>query len=263
MSEFVPQDFSPFFEPIMGDAARLHAFRRTLALHVRNEAGSSSQPERRYSALFDATSAFSSPFVDGVVARLHNSGRLALANAELVRRVVQKDANIGLSLTMSGLLTVGDIYHAQARGVPQLAHNVRANTGRMLRYLFGMAFCDSDGGVVVRQALFSGVQPTNWATSWLARAMSARGGDPIGRHKFSHHAFRTTRQGNEQLVLQPRFPIGHSRQAGRGCPARLTRLHENEQGALLRYMYAIGDVALREIYPHHFTMYGMAQPLAG
>jgi len=167
-------------------------------------------------------------------------------------RSIGANAPLGVQAAIGALITTSDIYARRAR-VPQATDRVKQNTDKALRYVYGNAFNDGYTAIYNGLGMRTGRNPANrFNKPFFLINFLYRGAEYAIPHR---RAFRVATDKDGQLDIRPRHRLINSKSEER-CPATDARIgvaHESPS-ALLSFMRAISSVAVRDIYPHRFSM---------
>ena len=158
---------------------------------------------------------------------------------------VQRNSS-GISMVVSGLVTVGSIYQSRAQ-VPQKHEVVSANARRAVSYLNRIAFMKGATATLNLQALHYANDP---------KSIRPRIFTPRPLHDLVHNdAFVTSADDQGQLTIRPRYPLLQD-DSGQRCPAShdMMRVDEKTQNSLLTLLNIVADATVEYIYPAEFPM---------
>lgn len=238
---YAADHFDTFFEPLVGNEQNVAAFHEQLKPWVNG--GNHPYIQLKLGA-YEAIK--------------HSVDMHAAADARRHEdwRVTQLNGFIAARLTVATIEAVDDVYTTKVKA-PQYQHNVQKSVLTALRHSYSIAHVGQDSAIRNLAALRYGSNPDHTLLSFL-RASGAIARDRkaiVHKPKVSRRAFAVTSDEEGQLHLAMR----HKRSAnisGGYCPAVDARIkvHDKIQPALLVFMQTIGNVAISEIYPRHFSI---------
>ncbi|HSW80257.1 MAG TPA: hypothetical protein VLG47_05765 [Candidatus Saccharimonadales bacterium] len=239
-------EFDRFFQPLVGDQARVDELRADLTRSVALPQGESFKP-------YDGLS-LGYRFAAERVQRdlVTEAGDDDNERAKWVR--IGTNGIVAGSLTVFALRGLGEIY-ASPNTKPQYMENVQTNVSRVVRHIYGMAF-RSDEQTLARnwQALRFGLDPNSSLAlplSYIANKMKSEQSAP-SRRSFIVSEIEGQ---DEQLDIQVRYK---KREVGGGhqCPAVHAMIEgvDHKIPALVLLMKTLGEVVVSEIYPRQFTI---------
>jgi hypothetical protein len=237
-----PEAFEQFYRPLVGDDRALSELKVGLAEQVNSS--SDLDPYSRLQA--------------GVVAQIDQAA-YAISGIDLKQKMdILDNGENAMQETVDVLRTVGDIYCDQA-SVPQDIAIVTRNTTKALLHLYGLAYFDRGTAFNNMASYFRGNNPRNPFTQYFAQQWFV---SQVIRGSIHMRAqtFTIEKDAAGQLDIKPRFKRSPppDTNTSQKCPSTEARVGtpNKQRSALWTLMGAVGEVAIKEIFPHYFPMVG-------
>lgn len=246
MSLVQPSSLEQFYEPLVGDAARVDELKDLLTELV-NPGSEEFDYTNPYLRLYEGAASL----IDRAASRIPDAGgteKLAIRN----------NGDFAMGQTVSVVEAVGKVYEARAK-VPQDIDRVQRSTDKALLHLYGIAFSDNSTAFINLVSYFRGRNPRNplsYAAAKYILLASRLGVRQPPLDSVRTRAFSAEEDEAGQLDVRPKFKRRLPKKVGQKCPASEIRTGEvsGQRSALWMLMGAVGEVAVKEIFPNYFPI---------
>jgi hypothetical protein len=251
--QFSQEHLESLFESLVGDDQRLGDFTLGMSTAVRRrcEEGGNPDPDVLYRTLEAHAQGAVMESVP-VSFDVESASPSTLGPKEHKEAVVLANGIFGVIATVCALKTVGGLYEDYAE-VAQHERQVRGSVRTVLGQVYGIALSDKMTGRYNFAAYRVGRDPEKLRHS--PRILLSMFKNRHNIYQNLDNGFRIDEGADGQLMVVPAF----RRKSGlpdHQCPATALRttIHEQTRPSLWVFMEAIGDVAVRHIYPRQFEI---------
>lgn len=247
LAAYPRQYLEELFDNLVGQPDSQTAFYGALAESTR-----ATPPESAYRALAITARRLIADAVD----RVPNQHELPANEHFAALASLKANGATGARLTVTATAALARTYTRRALYAQPYSH-VSANLDATLRHIKGIAHSDALAAAISIGGMASNINPRSTSLGPFAAfafILSRHFNIPLDR-SFSIAEDSET----GALTIKPRYQRARGT-TNRHCPAATIKLSQSESGApsaLLTCMRVIGSVALHEIYPRQFGIYGM------